>query len=36
MVNLTASMFKLTVTFNHGDTFVFGYWICTTDGAGSF
>jgi hypothetical protein len=27
---------KPTVTFNRGDTFVFGSWVCTADGAGSF
>jgi hypothetical protein len=37
MANLTASIFiKPTVTFNRGDTFVFGSWVCTADGAGSF
>jgi hypothetical protein len=37
MANSTASIFiKPTVTFNCGDTFVFGYWVCTADGAGSF
>jgi hypothetical protein len=37
MANLTASIFiKPTVAFNRGDTFVFGSWVCTTDGAGSF
>jgi hypothetical protein len=37
MANSTASIFiKPTVTFNHGDTFVFGSWVCTADGAGSF
>jgi hypothetical protein len=37
MANSTASIFiKPTVAFNHGDTFVFGYWVCTADGAGSF
>jgi hypothetical protein len=37
MANSTASIFiKPTVTFNCGDTFVFGSWVCTTDGAGSF
>jgi hypothetical protein len=28
--------FKSTVAFNRGDTFVFGVWVCTADGAGSF
>jgi hypothetical protein len=28
--------FKPTVAFNRGDTFVFGAWVCTADGAGSF
>jgi hypothetical protein len=37
MANSTAPVyFKPTVTFNHGDTFVFGAWVCTADGAGSF
>jgi hypothetical protein len=37
MANSTAPVyFKLTVAFNRGDTFVFGAWVCTADGAGSF
>jgi hypothetical protein len=37
MANLTAPVyFKPTVAFNCGDTFVFGAWVCTADGAGSF
>jgi hypothetical protein len=37
MANSTAPVyFKPTVTFNRGDTFVFGTWVCTADGAGSF
>jgi hypothetical protein len=37
MANSTASIFmKPTVAFNRGGTFVFGSWVCTTDGAGSF
>jgi hypothetical protein len=37
MANSTASIFiKPTVTFNHDDTFVFGSWVCTADGARSF
>jgi hypothetical protein len=37
MANSTASIFiKPTVTFNRGDTFIFGSWVCTADGAGSF
>jgi hypothetical protein len=37
MANLTASLsIKTIVTFNRGDTFVFGSWVCTADGAGSF
>jgi hypothetical protein len=37
MANLTTSIvIKTTVAFNHGDTFVFGSWVCTADGAGSF
>jgi hypothetical protein len=37
MANSTASvLIKPTVTFNCGDTFVFGSWVCTADGAGSF
>jgi hypothetical protein len=40
MANSTDSIFiKPTIAFNLGDTFVFGSWVCTTDGAngtGSF
>jgi hypothetical protein len=37
MANSTAPIcFKPTVAFNRGDTFVFGVWVCTADGAGSF
>jgi hypothetical protein len=37
MANSTTSIFiKPTVAFNHVNTFVFGSWVCTTDGAGSF
>jgi hypothetical protein len=37
MVNSTATIFiKPTVAFNRSDTFVFGSWVCTADGAGSF
>jgi hypothetical protein len=37
MANSTASVhFKPTIAFNRGDTFVFGAWVCTADGAGSF
>jgi hypothetical protein len=37
MANSTPSIFiKSTVTFNHGHTFIFGSWVCTADGAGSF
>ena len=37
MANSTASVYiKPTVAFNRGDTFVFGFWVCTADGAGSF
>jgi hypothetical protein len=37
MANSTASIFiKPTVAFNRGDTFAFGSWVCTADGAGSF
>jgi hypothetical protein len=37
MANSTAPVYiKPTVAFNCGDTFVFGAWICTADGAGSF
>jgi hypothetical protein len=37
MANSTASIFiKPTVAFNRGDTFVFGSWVGTADGAGSF
>jgi hypothetical protein len=37
MANSTAPVyFKPTVAFNCGDTFMFGAWVCTADGAGSF
>jgi hypothetical protein len=37
MPNSTVSIsIKPTVAFNRGDTFVFGSWVCTADGAGSF
>jgi hypothetical protein len=37
MANSTAPVyFKPTVAFNHGDTFVFGTWVCTADSVGSF
>jgi hypothetical protein len=37
MANSTASIFiEPTVAFNRGDTFVFGSWVCTADGVGSF
>jgi hypothetical protein len=37
MANSTASIFiKPTVAFNRDGTFVFGSWVCTADGAGSF
>jgi hypothetical protein len=37
MANSTASVFiKPTVVFNHGDTFVFAFWVCTADGTGFF
>jgi hypothetical protein len=37
MANSMASIsIKPTVAFNRGDTFVFGSWVCTADGAGSF
>jgi hypothetical protein len=37
MANSTAPVYiKPTVAFNYGDTFVFGAWVCTTDGTGSF
>jgi hypothetical protein len=37
MANSTASVFiKLIAAFNRGDTFVFGSWVCTADGVGSF
>jgi hypothetical protein len=37
MANSTAFIFiKPTVAFNRSDTFVFGSWVCTADGAGSF
>jgi hypothetical protein len=37
MANSTAPIyFKPTVAFNRGDTSVFGAWVCTANGAGSF
>jgi hypothetical protein len=37
MANSTAAVYiKPTVAFNRGDTFIFGAWVCTADGAGSF
>jgi hypothetical protein len=37
MANSTASIpIKPTVSFNRGDNFAFGSWVCTADGAGSF
>jgi hypothetical protein len=37
MANSTASVFiKPVAAFNRGDTFIFGSWVCTADGAGSF
>jgi hypothetical protein len=37
MANSTAPVYiKPTVAFNRGDNFVFGAWVCTADGAGSF
>jgi hypothetical protein len=37
MANSTALIFiKPTITFNRDDTFVFGSWVCTADGARSF
>jgi hypothetical protein len=37
MANSMASIFiKTFVAFNRGDTFVFGSWVCTADGAESF
>jgi hypothetical protein len=37
MANSTATIFiKPAVAFNRGDTFIFGSWVCTADGVGSF
>jgi hypothetical protein len=37
MANSTAPIYiKPTVAFNRGDSFVFGAWVCTADGTGSF
>jgi hypothetical protein len=37
MAHSTVSVYiKPTVAFNRGDTFVYGAWVCTADGAGSF
>jgi hypothetical protein len=36
MANSTPSISnKPTVAFNRGDTFIFGSWVCTADGAGA-
>jgi hypothetical protein len=36
-VNSAASvLIKPVAAFNRGDTFVFGSWVCTADGVGSF
>jgi hypothetical protein len=32
----TSICIKPTVAFNRGDTFIFGSWVCTADGVGSF
>jgi hypothetical protein len=37
MASSTSSIsIKPIVAFNRGDTFVFGSWVCTADGTGSF
>jgi hypothetical protein len=37
MANSTSSiLIKPTVAFNRADTFIFGSWVCTVDGGGSF
>jgi hypothetical protein len=37
MENSMASVFiEPIIAFNRGDTFVFGFWVCTADGARSF
>jgi hypothetical protein len=37
MANSTTPVYiKPTVAFHRGDTFVFGAWVCTADGVGSF
>jgi hypothetical protein len=37
MANSTTSvLIKPIAAFNRGDTFVFGSWVCTVDGAGTF
>jgi hypothetical protein len=37
MAKSTASIYiKPTIAFNRGDTFVFGSWVCTANGTGSF
>jgi hypothetical protein len=33
---MASIIIKPTAAFNRGDTFVFGSWVCTADGAGSF
>jgi hypothetical protein len=34
--SMTSIFIKPSVAFNRGDTFVFGSWVCTTDGVGFF
>jgi hypothetical protein len=34
--SMTSISIKPTVAFNRGDTFIFGSWVCTADGDGSF
>jgi hypothetical protein len=37
MANSMALVYiKPTIAFNRGDTFVFGAWVCTANGAGTF
>jgi hypothetical protein len=35
-ISTASIIIKPTATLSHGDTFIFGSWVCITDGAGSF
>jgi hypothetical protein len=34
--SMTSIIIKPTTALNRGDTFTFGSWVCTADGAGLF